>query len=212
MQSLCYSEVLQVLERRLMPHHDAREKAEVVSPHLLSRSLTPLSSAHTSDGCTFPLSCHSLYLSSLNFPLPYPVPARQAHERGEAVLRSGPLPSLMSDAVAMQKGGLLVSMSTRRLSKMLKVALIHLNWLYKLAGVSGGTYTLRPSAKPCKGQGQHMLCEGLYSNGAVERLQPILTLNHLNHTSCLSTPISSDPLALSACPRHLSAGGGAAEQ
>jgi hypothetical protein len=37
---------------------------------------------------------------------------------------------------------------------MLKVALIHLNWLYKLAGVSGGAYTLRPVAKTCREKGQ----------------------------------------------------------
>lgn len=53
-------------------------------------------------------------------------------------LRSGTLEQMRHEALWLQRESLLVSLSTRRLTKMVSVALVHLSWLYKLAGVSGG--------------------------------------------------------------------------
>ena len=49
-------------------------------------------------------------------------------------------------AATLRGSSLLVSLMTRRLYKIIKVALLQLRWLYTLAGVSGGKSRVRLTA------------------------------------------------------------------
>lgn len=64
--------------------------------------------------------------------------ADQVHEQGEARLHWGPLGEVRALARRLREESLLVSLLTRRLLKISKVALLQVQWLYALAGVSGG--------------------------------------------------------------------------
>ena len=62
----------------------------------------------------------------------------QVHDQGEARIHVGPYEDMRLAATSLRNASLLVSLMTRRLHKMIKVALVQVNWLYSLAGVSGG--------------------------------------------------------------------------
>ena len=64
--------------------------------------------------------------------------ADQVHEQGEARVHFGPLGDVRALARRLRGRSLLVSLLTRRLLKIGKVALLQVQWLYSLAGVSGG--------------------------------------------------------------------------
>jgi len=64
------------------------------------------------------------------------------HEQGEARLHFGSLEDVRPKAQTLRGQSLLVSLVTRRLYKVGKVGLMQVQWLYRLAGVSGGTCRL----------------------------------------------------------------------
>lgn len=64
--------------------------------------------------------------------------ANVVHENGEARLQIGKLEDVRKVAKELRNHSLLVSLLTRRLHRILKVALLQVQWLHGLAGVSGG--------------------------------------------------------------------------
>jgi hypothetical protein len=59
-------------------------------------------------------------------------------QTGQSTVYKGTLADATQLATALREKSLLVSLGTRTLTRMIMVTKVMLNWLYQLAGVSGG--------------------------------------------------------------------------
>jgi len=69
---------------------------------------------------------------------------KQVAQKGMAPVRRGPLEALLPTAKSLKALGLMVSIMPHGMTKMIDLAMIQLQWLYRLAGVSGGELEGRP--------------------------------------------------------------------
>ncbi len=114
------------------------------------------------------------------------------HEQGEARLHFGPLGEMRALATQLRARSFLVSLLTRRLHKIGKMALLQVQWLYALAGVSGGICRLVVEQLIAPMADADADAEGSPPGGGAEAVLPRLLRAH----GRLSKPLASGLHAL----------------